>query len=313
MRKRLIFILALTCMMILTMSFGSVSTAFAADGDGTDEYGYVIKIYPGLKGTYQGKSDVTTLNKKLGDSVYITADDVKVNDDRYYVRGFRVAGHDNDESEGESIITGFWDMNFDVKEDVNYEVAYGIRGEMVPYTVRYIDDATGSALIGEDTHYGMPGDKPVVSYKYIEGYEPNVYYLAKRLTKTASENIYEFRYTKGPGTTTTTVNRTTGNNPAAPGTAANPAGTNVGPAAAANNAGANNGTATIGDNGTPLADGPQQFTDIDGQDVPMADGSFHGIKNILPYLIGGLVALLIVLALLWFILHRKKDEAGQEV
>lgn len=311
MRKRLIFILALTCMMILTMSFGSVTTAFAADGDGAGKYGYVIKIYPGLKGTYQGKSTVTELNQKFNDEVYITADDVKVTDDRYYVRGFRVAGHDNDEIEGESIVTGFWDMKFPVTEDVNYVVAYGIKGEMVPYTVRYIDDATGNPLLKEDTHYGMPGDKPVVAYKYVEGYEPNAYYLAKRLTKTASKNIYEFRYTKGPGTTTTTVNRTTRNNPAAPGTAANPAGTNVGPGAAAN-AAANNGTANIGDNATPLADGPQQFTDIDGQDVPMADSPSHGFMSILPYLIGGLAALLIILALLWFILRRKKDEAEQE-
>lgn len=313
MRKRLIFILTLTCMMILTMSFGSVSTAFAADEDTSGNYEYVIKIYPGLKGTYKGSSDVTTLHKKMGERVYMNVyEDVKVTDDRYYPRGFRIAGHDNDEMEGETI-TGFTVMDFEVTEDVNYVVAYGIKGEMVPYTIRYLDDASGKAISEEDTYYGMPGDKPVVSFKYIEGYQPSVYNLTKKLTKDAAENVFEFRYTAGSSskTETTTVTRVV---PAAPGTAANPAGTNVGAANAANaaNAGAaNDGAATIGDNATPLADGPQQFTDLDDAETPAASGSFQFAK-LLPYIGGGLAVVLIVLALLWFILRKKKDEGEAE-
>lgn len=312
MRKRLIFILTLTCMMILTMSFGSVSTAFAADDDTSDGYGYVIKIYPGLKGTYMGSSEVTTLHKQMGESVTISIDDVQVTDDEYYARGFRIAGHDNDEMEGETI-TGFTRMTFDVTEDVNYEVAYGIKGAMVPYTIRYLDDASGRVISDEDTYYGMPGDKPVISFKYIKGYQPNVYNITKKLTENAAENVFEFRYTAGGNTqtSTTTVTRVV---PAAPGTTANPAGTNVGAANAANaaNAGAaNDGAATIGDNATPLADGPQQFTDLDDAETPTASGSFQFAK-LLPYIGGGLAVVLIVLALLWFILRKKKDEGEAE-
>ena len=311
MRKRLIFILTLTCMMIFTMSFGTVSTAFAADDDAAGEYDYVIKIYPGLKGTYNDNAKVTTLHKKLGDTVTMDVfEDVEVTDDRYYPRGFRIAGHDNDEMEGETI-TGFTRMTFIVKEDLNYVVAYGIKGEMVPYTIRYLDADSGEKISEEDTYYGMPGDKPVVSFKYIEGYQPKVFNLTKKLTKDASQNVFEFRYTAGGSsqTETSTVTRVV---PAAPGTPANPAGTNVAAANGANagnagNAAANNGTANIGDNATPLADGPQQFTDLDDQQTPTASGPFQ-FANLLPYFGGGLAAILIVLALLWYILRRKKDE-----
>ena len=294
MRKRLIFILTLTCMMIFTMSFGTVSTAFAADDDTSGNYEYVIKIYPGLKGTYNKSSKVTTLHKKLGESVSMNVyKDVEITDDRYYPRGFRIAGHDNDEMEGETI-SGFTVMDFVVTEDVNYVVAYGIKGEMVPYTIRYVDDASGKSIGDEDTYYGMPGDKPVVSFKYIEGYQPKVFNLTKKLTKDASQNVFEFRYTVGSSsqTSTTIVNRVS---PAAPGTAANPAGTNVGAANAANagNAGnANDGTANIGDNATPLADGPQQFTDLDDAETPTASGPFQFAK-LLPYIGGGLAVVLI--------------------
>ena len=315
MRKRLIFILTLTCMMIFTMSFGTVSTAFAADDDASGSYEYVVKIYPGLKGTYKGNAKVTTLHKKLGESVSMNVyTDVEVTDDRYYARGFRIAGHDHDEMEGETI-SGFTVMNFKVEQDVNYVVAYGIKGEMVPYTIRYVDDASGKSIEDEDTYYGMPGDKPVVSFKYIEGYEPKVFNLTKKLTKDASQNVFEFRYTVGSSsqTSTTIVNRVA---PAAPGTPANPAGTNVAAANGANagnagNAAANNGAANIGDNATPLADGPQQFTDLDDAETPTASGPFQFAK-LLPYIGGGLAVVLIVLALLWFILRKKKGEGMEE-
>ena len=186
---------------------------------------------------------------------------------------------------------------------------------MVPYTVRYVDDATGKAIEGvaDDTYYGMPGDKPVVSYKYIEGYQPNVFYMAKKLTTDPSQNVFEFRYTAGAAagtTTTTTVTRVV---PAAPGTAANPAGTNVGAAANANananaNAG-NDGTATIGDGETPLANAPQQFTDLDEGETPLADGSSGGtVAGIAPFLVGGAVVLLGILALLWYLFRRRGEE-----
>ncbi len=300
MKKKNIFIFALTLMMTLFMSLGSVSTAFAAD----DDNNYEVRIYPGLKGTYQGSSDVTILNKQLGDDVYITIDDVSVTDDRYYPRGFRIAGHDNDEMEGETV-TGFTRMNFDVKEDVNYVVAYGIKGEMVPYTVKYIDESTGKTLLSEETFYGMPGDKPVVSYRYIDGYQPHVYNIAKRLTRNASDNVFEFRYTKAADTQNTeTVRRVVA---AAPGTAANPAGTNAGAPAAGANA-ANNGAATIGDNSTPLSDGPQQFTDLDGNETPLANGSEGEGHGILPFIIGGVALLALILALIVYLLSRRHRE-----
>ena len=53
--------------MIFTMSFGTVSTAFAADDDTSGNYEYVIKIYPGLKGTYNKSSN----NKQIPQISYL--------------------------------------------------------------------------------------------------------------------------------------------------------------------------------------------------------------------------------------------------
>ena len=77
--------------MIFTMSFGTVSTAFAADDDASGSYEYVVKIYPGLKGTYKGNAKVTTLHKKLGESVSMNVyTDVEVTDARGVLYTFAV-------------------------------------------------------------------------------------------------------------------------------------------------------------------------------------------------------------------------------
>lgn len=283
-----------------------------ADGKTLDKYEYTVEVYSGIEGTYKEKTRWSdTLKADETKTITIDLDDVDVNDDKYYARGFRITGHDNDETENSDDVTGFTRITFNsLDEDVSYEVAYGIRGNMVAYTINYVDE-DGAELEESDTYYGMPGDKPVVSYKYIDGYLPHAYSLGKRLSEDESQNVFTFRYYEDTGQTTTETRTRTVRDAAAPGTRANPAGTAVpGGAAAGANAGnaGNNGAANIGDGNTPLA-GPQQYADLDEGDTPMAEPEEGGSK--LPLMIGIGVGILLLIALVaWLLMRRRNAEDG---
>ena len=92
-------------------------------------------------------------------------DDV-VTDDKYYVKGIRLSGRDNNETLAAP--------SFTVDKDADYVVAYGIKGNMVAYTVNY-QDASGNSLAESQTFYGNVGDKPVVAYRYVENYIPYIF------------------------------------------------------------------------------------------------------------------------------------------
>lgn len=173
---------------------------------------------PGNKGTIDGQEQKEITGLSLGSQVILDINSVKVTDDKYYVKGFRLSGRDNEEALATPTI--------EVDGDVDYVVAYGIKGDMVAYTVNY-QDANGKTLADSQTFYGNAGDKPVVAYKYIENYIPQALALTKTLSDNESENVFTFTYTPGetdrivettttvttivPGpTTTTTTTGTTG-------------------------------------------------------------------------------------------------------
>ena len=318
MRRKLILIIGLVLM--LTLCTGTAS--FAADGKA---YNYTIKIYSGEQGHFSdGKVVTKTYDPTKTYNEHITPEDLgfKLDNNKYYVRGFRVAGHDNDE------VSGFGAISFEkLTQDMSYEVAYGIKGALVSYRVNYQDE-DGAELLPTDTFYGMPGDKPVASFRYVAGYEPQSYNQAMTLSEDESQNVITFVYTEGGvqapqptdegdnGDNNNNNNNNNGNNAnanpanranrtaaAAPGTAANPAGTNAANAAA--NDGNDGNTANLGDNDTPLA-GPDQYTDLDGNDTPLADGS--GAKTWIPILIGAGVAALLILALILYLLKKRREE-----
>ena len=70
------------------------------------------------------------------------------------------------------------------------------------------------------------------------------------------------------------------------------------------NAGGNNGGAAINDGGVPLAQ-PNQYQDLDEGDTPQDAGVVNGI-NIVPYLVGGGIGLLILILLILMALRRRK-------
>lgn len=192
-----------------------------------DEYTYSVTLSAGRQGTVTGNgvtvegstynltSDGATVRISglhKGARVTFQANDAaRLNDDnKYYISGIRLSGRDNN--------TRAADPSFIVDGDADYVVAYGIRGDMVQYTVRYQDE-DGNALADSRTYYGNVGDEAVVAYLYIEGYRPLDFNLAKVLSSNAADNVFTFVYTQilpddviivdGGTTTTNGGNRTT--------------------------------------------------------------------------------------------------------
>ena len=115
-------------------------------------------------------------------------DAAHLNDDtKYYISGIRLSGRDNN--------TRAADPSFLVDGDADYVVAYGIRGDMVEYTVQYQDE-DGNALTDSRTYYGNVGDEAVVAYLYVEGYRPLNFNLSKVLSANGADNVFTFVYTQ---------------------------------------------------------------------------------------------------------------------
>lgn len=303
--KKLITILAVMLMLGFTLGTAAVwAEPSDAEPSGNEGYGYTVTVYAGLQGTYKGKT-TDSKNYKPGELVTISLDDVVVTNNKYYAIGFRVTGHDNDEAPESAQIT------FNASTDVAYEVAYGIKGDLVAYKVNY-QDASGKTLSKSNTYYGMIGDEPAVSFKYIEGYLPDAYNKSKTLTENPANNVFTFTYTKsgeggngengenGNGQNGNGGNGANGGNAGnaggaiAPGTAGNPAGANV----------AQGGNTTIGDNSVPLAnpDQPSQYEDLDEEGL----GALLWVLIVI-----GAVALGSILLLLRWIMKKREGEEAE--
>lgn len=184
-----------------------------------EEYTYRVTIDGGNQGVLAGMAGlevksasanvsledgkIVIRNLKANDVVSFDAQKgaVSMNDDsKYYIQGIRRSGRDTEEMASSS---------FRVTEDSDYVVAYGIKGNLVSYTVRY-QDGNGNELAPSQTYYGNIGDKPVVANIYISGYSPKALALTKTLSANEAENVFTFEYRKGetqvietPGETTT--------------------------------------------------------------------------------------------------------------
>lgn len=169
-----------------------------------EEYTYSVTLSAGRQGTVTGggvtvegsnytqTSDGTTIKlsglHKGARVTFQTGDAARLNDDtKYYISGIRLSGRDNN--------TRAADPSFIVDGDADYVVAYGIRGDMVEYTVQYQDE-DGNALADSRTYYGNVGDEAVVAYLYVEGYRPLNFNLSKVLSANSADNVFTFVYTQ---------------------------------------------------------------------------------------------------------------------
>ena len=206
----------LVSLLTVSMTIGaSTMSVMAADG-----YTYKVTLSAGNKGTINGQTKVEQ-DSVAGSTVTFNLKDVQVTDDKYYVKGIRLSGRDNEEALASPVFDN-------VTGDADYVVAYGIKKDMVAYTVNY-QDASGKALVESQTFYGNVGDKPIVAYQYIENYIPDALALTKTLSNNVSENVFTFTYK--PGATDRVVTTTTTITTTVPGTATPGTGTgNVGTA-----------------------------------------------------------------------------------
>lgn len=314
-----------------------------------EAYGYTVTFYAGNHGTFSGGSQVSVDNSRSGSAYHVETDGavVKVRDlqygdrvsfdaaagavvlnadSKYYVKGIRLSGRDND-TVGMS--------SFEVKGDQDYVVAYGIQGDLTSYVVRY-EDTAGNTLMPERTCYGNVGDRPVVAFLYIEGYEPQAYNLTRTLSKNTAENVFTFQYarvhasgggsTAGESTAGGGTTGTEGGTAEGAGTASQPAagtltpGLDTGTGAAAGTPatgempGAAGAEETPGqeapDADVPQAEGPQELQELDDEEVPLAglEGESQAPGNMLyPVAVGiSAAAALILLGFLWW--KRRKGE-----
>ena len=269
------------------------TTVYGADGD------YSLTVSGG-NGTIAGDipTDATAVTVTTGTNgkVTVNGEDHAVTppDSKYFVRGLKLAGHDNDE-----LFTSI-DVN-KRQQDEEVVVAYGLKSNMVKYTISYVDQ-NNRELAASDTHYGVIGDKPTVSFKYVEGYLPQAYDVTKTLTDNPADNVLVFTYTQAQTAEGQTIINNTGNANAAAG--GNAAAGNAAAGNAAGNAAAAPGT-TIGENATPLA--------VDDQDTPLAaNPEEEGGGSSLPYIIGGIIAAGIIAAIAAVLARRRGEEAEEE-
>ena len=265
------------------LMLGMVSTGVSAAQAGT--YTYTITLSAGNMGTISGQEKTVYTGAVYGESwASFDLSQVQVTDERYYVKGVRLSGRDNADALAAPA--------FRVTGDADYVVAYGVRGDQVAYTVQYQDE-DGETLAASQTFYGNVGDKPVVAYRYVDGYIPQSLALTKTLSANEAENIFTFVYTQGdPDTIVRTETETTvvtgepsvitvvAGAPAAAGTAAG--GTAAGAAGGTGTGGAadaGDGTAAgeVADGGTetveeePVPEGTQDIVDLDEEETPLGD------------------------------------------
>lgn len=216
---------------LLTVSMTLGASTMSVMADDTTPYTYKVTLSAGNKGTINGQNKIEQTNIASGSTVTFNLNDIQVTDDKYYVKGIRLSGRENNETLAAP--------SFTVDKDADYVVAYGIKGNMVAYTVNY-QDASGKSLAESQTFYGNIGDKPVVAYRYIENYIPDALALTKTLSDNESENVFTFTYT--PGATDRIVETTTTVTTTVPGTAT--------PAGAAGTTGATGTTGAAAGTGT---------------------------------------------------------------
>ena len=298
----------LVSLLTVAMTIGTASMSVMA----AEPYTYTVTLSAGNKGTINGQNKIEETNLSSGSTVTFNLNDIQVTDDRYYVKGIRLSGRDNDEALAAPAFT--------IDGDADYVVAYGIKGNMVAYTVNY-QDASGKSLAESQTFYGNVGDKPVVAYRYVENYIPDALALTKTLSDNESENVFTFTYT--PGATDRIVETTTTVTTTVPGTATPAgaaAGTGTGTTAGGTTAGGTTTGGTAG--GTTNADNsqdttddtttapdeqtPKSLVDLDDEDTPKGNIDAKDKTSKTPIAAGIAIIVVAVAALAGLIVFLKK-------
>lgn len=256
------------------------TVSFSAGGQGSINGGVQVRKASGNAASVSvsSKGDkIIVTGLEYGDVISCDAQgSVALNENsKYYVKGIRLSGRDNNTVAQSAFL---------VSGDQDYVVAYGIPGELAEYTVNYVD-TDGNKLVESRTYYGNVGDEPVIAYLYIDGYIPDSYNQTGKLSSNASENVFNFVYSKAASSIAAAGNGANDNAAGAANATGNAAGNAAG---AANNGaadGANAGNTIVPDGQNNPQDGiqapqAQPNTDIADEQVPQAaNDNKHDIED----------------------------------
>lgn len=327
--------------MAIVMSLGLSTLAVHAE-----EYTYKITLSAGTQGTFEDGSKTMVVGEyPYGENAPVDPQLVVLPEDtKYYVKGIRLAGHD--------------ELVYDttVTEDAAYVVVYGIKADLIAYTVNYIVSETEETLLESRTYYANIGDQITVPYQYVEGYQPQAYNLRKVLTENAAENVFTFEYTPLVLDVTNTVTEVVENVVTLPGetivqpgigndVAQLPGGEEIedndipaGPGEEENVEDENGGNEENGggenvedendgneneeidENDTPLNPGgediggeeetvpsePEEIIDLDEQDVPTSDGNAVGTSSTVPVVAATVGVFLAALIAVLVVIMKKR-------
>lgn len=150
MMKRLkkLFIMMMSLTVFLSLAYTQVCA-----------YGYKVTLYTGNQGTINSQNEMS-INVSKGQMVSLDLSQIELpQDSKYYVKGIRLSGHDS--------VDNLDPATFVVNGDLDYVVVYGVKGNQVAYTIRYVDE-NGKQLSEDTVLYGNVGDKPVETGEIIE-------------------------------------------------------------------------------------------------------------------------------------------------
>lgn len=239
--KRLLAFILCLCLAAVMMA-----PALAAK----EEYTYTVRIYAGAQGSFNGAPYIEYTDCVPGQVISFSRGQVALNDGgKYYVGDHPIRESGKDISDATATIT--------VTKDQDFVVNYSVLGEAVAYTINYVD-TNGNQLAPSESYYGNVGDKPVVAYLHIEGYQPQYYNLTRTLSENAAENVFDFIYTAIP-VAAAEVETTAADETAEGGAAGDEA-------------------EDIADEDVPLAE-PGELFDLDDEDVPLAGPGLFGDKD----------------------------------
>ena len=306
MKRRNKLIKGLLSVLVLTGILAQgVLTAEAEEPSEEHPYTYSVTLSAGKQGTFADGDRIVREELKYGDYVnFDWRDQLTLKDDKYYAKGIRRSGEDNSNS--------FITDQVQVTGDEDYVVAYGVLGDMVAYTVQYLDE-NGNELAPSKTYYGSVGDRPVVAFQYIEGYLPQAYNLTKTLSENEADNVFPFEYAPASEIRNVTVTVDGGTTvittPAAGTGAAQQGAAAAGGAAADENAGGNAEGDTVEVEDEEV---PRDLVDLDEEEVPLAKGELEEDTiretSVMPIVVGSLIALLAVAGIVGMVIYYKKKK-----
>ena len=176
------------------LAAGMFMGAGAKTAKAAEPYKYTVRIFAGGQGSFDGQPCLIYENVPAGAQITFSQSELTIDHpERYHYLCLRESGKDNKDSAA-TIQT----PSFKVTRDADYVVGYGINGDSVPYTVRYVDYDTGEERHSPEQFYGNDGEVISVGYRHIENYYPNGWNQSRTLVKGKNNDItFYYRHIEG--------------------------------------------------------------------------------------------------------------------